>query len=69
MTCCPAHDDQNPLLSLSLGDDGRLLFHCHAGCSQLAVMAALQREGITVSAPHSAPVDAIGSIAALERKG
>lgn len=30
---CPAHDDKNPSLSISQGDDGRILLHCHAGCS------------------------------------
>ncbi len=39
---CPAHDDHEPSLSLSDGDDGRLLAHCHAGCEQAAVIAALR---------------------------
>ncbi|MGI8587233.1 MAG: hypothetical protein ACR2M0_06030, partial [Chloroflexia bacterium] len=30
---CPAHDDQQPSLSLREGSDGRVLVHCHAGCS------------------------------------
>ena len=30
--CCPAHDDHNPSLSISIGDDGRVLLHCHSGC-------------------------------------
>ncbi|MEI7997607.1 MAG: hypothetical protein WCH01_22190, partial [Methylococcaceae bacterium] len=29
---CPAHDDNNPSLSISEGRDGRVLLHCHAGC-------------------------------------
>ena len=28
---CPCHDDKNPSLSLSDGD-GKLLYHCYAGC-------------------------------------
>jgi putative DNA primase/helicase len=30
---CPAHNDQQPSLSISQGEDGRVLIHCHAGCS------------------------------------
>ena len=38
---CPAHDDQNPSLSVSEGDDGRALLKCHAGCPTEDVVAAL----------------------------
>jgi putative DNA primase/helicase len=42
---CPAHDDDNP--SLSLRDaDGLVLVHCHAGCAQDAVIAALKDLGL-----------------------
>ena len=41
---CPAHDDRNPSLSLTVRGD-RVLVHCHAGCSQERVIEALrQRE-------------------------
>lgn len=40
--CCPAHDDQTPSLSLADGTDGRLLLHCHAGCSFADIQAALR---------------------------
>jgi DNA primase len=30
---CPAHDDKNPSLSVSVSPDGKILAHCHAGCS------------------------------------
>lgn len=43
---CPAHDDRNPSLSISEGDDGRVLLHCHAGCSHSEVLKAL---GLTES--------------------
>ena len=29
---CPAHEDRNPSLSISEGDDGRALLFCHRGC-------------------------------------
>lgn len=38
--CCPAHDDQTPSLSIT-ERDGRVLFCCHAGCSQVAVLRVL----------------------------
>ncbi|GEM_PF-2886310 len=29
---CPSHDDRTASLSISEGQDGRVLIHCHAGC-------------------------------------
>lgn len=29
---CPGHEDRRASLSISEGDDGRALVHCHAGC-------------------------------------
>jgi hypothetical protein len=29
---CPGHQDRKASLSISIGNDGRLLLHCHAGC-------------------------------------
>jgi hypothetical protein len=37
---CPAHDDRSPSLSIATGRDGRILVHCHAGCSTEAVLEA-----------------------------
>lgn len=45
MALCPAHNDRNPSLSLSDGESG-LLWHCHAGCTQEAVAAALRERGL-----------------------
>ena len=42
MCCCPAHDDRTPSLSVTLGRKA-ILFHCFAGCSNEADMAALER--------------------------
>ncbi len=38
---CPVHDDEEPSLSVSEGDDGRALIKCFAGCSVEDVTAAL----------------------------
>ena len=37
---CPAHDDRTPSLRVSLGDDDRILLHCHAGCPTHEVLKA-----------------------------
>jgi len=42
IACCPAHDDKHPSLSLSEAPDGKLLWKCHAGCSQEAVYEKLK---------------------------
>jgi len=42
--CCPAHDDRRASLSISVGDDGRVLLHCHAGCNVEDVVSALGLE-------------------------
>lgn len=44
--CCPAHEDRSPSLSWTIGDDGRVLLHCHAGCQPAAIVAAL---GLTLA--------------------
>ena len=43
---CPAHDDHDPSLSVSEGQDGKLLVHCFAGCEQNTVWSALQDRGL-----------------------
>jgi len=35
---CPAHDDRRASLSVGIGDDGRILLHCHAGCPAEAIV-------------------------------
>ena len=44
---CPAHEDRNPSLSVS-DDNGKLLWHCHAGCPSDSVQASLAAKGFTV---------------------
>lgn len=38
---CPAHDDQNPSLTISPGNDQPVTLHCHAGCTPDAILAKL----------------------------
>jgi putative DNA primase/helicase len=37
---CPAHHDRTASLSIGEGQDGKLLVHCHAGCSFDAILKA-----------------------------
>ena len=39
--CCPAHDDSNPSMSVTVGDKGGILVHCHAGCSAEEIVRAM----------------------------
>jgi len=41
MARCPAHDDGRASLSVAVGDDGRALVHCHAGCTPEAIVSAM----------------------------
>jgi putative DNA primase/helicase len=45
MAKCPAHDDHNPSLSIR-EVDGKVLLHCHAGCTQRDVIDALTARGV-----------------------
>ncbi len=45
MVRCPAHDDTIPSLHVTDGD-GRVLVHCHAGCTQDAVLDTLREQGL-----------------------
>lgn len=38
---CPAHDDHNPSLAIDIGEGGRVLLHCRAGCTFDDVLRAL----------------------------
>jgi hypothetical protein len=38
---CPAHHDREPSLSVGLGDGGRVLLHCFAGCPYRDIARAL----------------------------
>jgi AAA domain/Winged helix-turn-helix DNA-binding len=57
---CPAHDDRNPSLSVSQGDQGVVL-HCHAGCDTTDVVVAL---GLTMADLFDSPKNG-GEITAI----
>ena len=41
---CPAHEDREPSLSVSQGEDGRALITCFAGCETEEIVTALGLE-------------------------
>lgn len=51
---CPAHDDQNPSLSIHAGEDGRALLNCHAGCTvdSIAASIGLRPADLFIPDPH-----------------
>ena len=40
---CPAHDDRTPSLSIDVGDNGGIVFHCFAGCAQERILEIVGR--------------------------
>lgn len=41
LACCPAHDDNDPSLSITETRDGTLLLKCWAGCTAAEVVQAI----------------------------
>lgn len=42
ITRCPAHNDENPSLSVTEGIDGRVLLHCHSRCELEVICESLK---------------------------
>ena len=59
---CPAHEDNNPSLSISDGDKG-LMVHCFAGCAPRDVYAALHKRKLVRRQCHATTKRAQGSVA------
>lgn len=52
---CPAHEDSRNSLSISAGDDGRVLLHCHAGCAFRDIAAAMGMKPVELMAGPPPP--------------
>jgi putative DNA primase/helicase len=50
MARCPAHDDREPSLPITEGENGKMLVRCHAGCDQRDVIEALRSRGLCENA-------------------
>lgn len=44
--CCPAHDDRKRSLTISEGRQRRIVWYCHAGCSEAKVRHELIEAGV-----------------------
>jgi hypothetical protein len=55
VACCPAHDDHSPSLSVAVGDNGRVLLKCWAGCTFQEIVAALGFEPSDLSPGKTRP--------------
>ncbi|MFN8678792.1 MAG: DUF3987 domain-containing protein [Thermomicrobiales bacterium] len=80
---CPAHEDRHPSLSIHVGDDDRVLLHCHAGCPIDAILAALDlratdlfsqatrrvRSGASASASASRPSRIVATYDYVDAQG
>ena len=44
--CCPAHDDSNPSLSITTGDEVDIVLKCWAGCEQEDVLDVLRERDL-----------------------
>ena len=51
---CPAHEDHTPSLSISSSSE-KVLFYCHAGCTQENVISALKERGLWENQSWSKP--------------
>ena len=53
---CPSHDDKEPSLSIKLADDGRVLFHCFAGCLYTDIYANIMAKlGVSTNGQQQRP--------------
>lgn len=72
---CVVHADQHPSLSISEGQDGKILVKCHTGCSQGALVEELKGRGLWPESPpaqrlhvHRGGKETNGAYAVPERR-
>src|SRR5215213_8693673 len=60
LALCPGHDDRTPSLSVHVGDDGRVLVRCFAGCELERVVGALGLTPADLFPPREGAIRANG---------
>ena len=65
---CPSHDDHKPSLSICDADNGNVLVHCHRGCDQGQVIAALRARGLWEQNAQRRLMHPVPRIAANDRR-
>jgi len=74
MTRCPAHDDKDPSLSVSLGIEGNILLKCFGGCATESILETMAWtwSDLYADEPHRASgisrIDGQGNKGTRERK-
>ncbi len=59
---CPAHDDRQPSLSISEGQDGRALVYCHAGCGIRDILDGLSVDPQALFADYDPTRESSGNL-------
>ena len=59
---CPAHDDTRASLSVSQGEDGKILLHCHANCTIEQILGEMELVPADLFPPVGAARDFAGTV-------
>jgi hypothetical protein len=65
---CPAHDDNNPSLSVTSTADGAILVKCHAGCSFEEIRKAMRLEAREFRLKVGGDCRGVGKTGAADRR-
>jgi hypothetical protein len=67
MALCPSHDDKQRSLSIRAGKDGRVVMHCHAGCANPVIVAALGLSMSDLFADAAKPTNGVPPLVIVQK--